>query len=215
MTATSCFDPDCSRCPRLAAFLSDLRVEHPDYWNAPVPAFGDPDARLLIVGLAPGRHGANASGRPFTGDFAGLLLYETLYGLGLATEPVSTAADEGLRLLGCRVTNAVKGLPPQNKPTTLEVRTCNRYLINELGALPEGSVLLALGGIAHRAILRALGYKQSQFAFGHGAVHDISGRRKLVDSYHCSRYNTQTRRLTPDMFRDAVAKAKDLAGIGA
>lgn len=215
MAATSCFDPHCSRCPRLAAFLRGLRLEHPAYWNAPVPSFGDPDARLLIVGLAPGKHGANASGRPFTGDFAGLLLYETLFKLGLASAPVSTAADDDLRLLGCRITNAVKCLPPQNKPTTLEVQTCNSYLSNELQTLPETGVLLALGGIAHRAILRALGFKLSQFVFGHGAVHDIGEGRRLVDSYHCSRYNTQTRRLTPDMFSDAVAKAKDLAGIAA
>lgn len=213
MTGTSCFDPDCRDCPRLAAFLSGLRLEHPGYWNAPVPAFGDLDARLLIVGLAPGKHGANASGRPFTGDFAGILLYETLHELGLASESISTAADDGLRLLGCRITNAVKCLPPQNKPTTLEVQTCNRYLANELGTLPEGGVLLALGGVAHRAVLRALHFKQNEFAFGHGAVHDIGDGRKLVDSYHCSRYNTQTRRLTPNMFRNAVAVAKDLAGI--
>ena len=180
-----------------------------------MPAFGDPDARLLIVGLAPGKHGANASGRPFTGDFAGLLLYETLHELGLASAPVSTSADDGLTLLGCRITNAVKCLPPQNKPTTVEVQTCNRYLSNELRALPANGVLLALGGIAHRAVLKALGLKQSHYAFGHGAVHDVGEGYKLVDSYHCSRYNTQTRRLTPDMFREAVAKAKGLAAIGA
>jgi uracil-DNA glycosylase family 4 len=213
--ASDCFDPGCRSCPRLAAFLADLRVEHPGYWNAPVPAFGDPDARLLIVGLAPGKHGANASGRPFTGDFAGVLLYETLHALGLASDPVSTSAGDGLKLLGCRITNAVKCLPPQNKPTTLEMRTCNRYLSAELQALPDKGTLLALGGIAHRAVLTSLGLKQSQFKFGHCAVHDIGGGQKLVDSYHCSRYNTQTRRLTPDMFREAVATAKDLAGIAA
>lgn len=195
------------------AFLSGLRGDYPDYWNAPVPAFGDPDARLLIVGLAPGKHGANASGRPFTGDFAGILLYETLHELGLSSKPISTAADDGLMLIGCRITNAVKCLPPQNKPTTLEIQTCNSYLANELETLPEDAVLLALGGIAHRAILKALNLKQSKFGFGHGAVHDIGDGRKLVDSYHCSRYNTQTRRLTADMFRDAVATARDLAGI--
>lgn len=195
------------------AFLSDLRGDYPDYWNAPVPAFGDADARLLIVGLAPGKHGANASGRPFTGDFAGILLYETLHELGLSSKPISTAADDGLILVGCRITNAVKCLPPQNKPTTLEIGTCNSYLANELEALPENAVLLALGGIAHRSILKALDLKQSKFRFAHGAVHDIGDSRKLVDSYHCSRYNTQTRRLTADMFRDAVATAKGLAGI--
>ena len=211
MGTSSCFDPDCTRCPRLAAFLAELRTSHPAYWNAPVPAFGDPDARLLIVGLAPGKHGANASGRPFTGDFAGILLYQTLYDLELATSPESTSADDGLRLLGCRITNAVKCLPPQNKPTMLEVKTCNRYLMSELESLPEGGVFLALGGVAHRAVLRALGLKQSQYAFGHAAIHELQDGRSLVDSYHCSRYNTQTRRLTPAMFRDAVASAKRLA----
>ena len=205
------FDPHCTRCPRLAAFLTELKVPHPGYWNAPVPAFGDPDARLLIVGLAPGKHGANASGRPFTGDFAGILLYQTLYDLALATAPESTSADDDLKLLGCRITNAVKCLPPQNKPTTLEVRTCNSFLRSELEALPEGGVFLALGGIAHRAVLRALNLKGSQYAFGHGSLHDLGGGRRLVDSYHCSRYNTQTRRLTPAMFREAVARAKQLA----
>ena len=211
MGASSCFDPDCTRCPRLAAFLAELRTSHPGYWNAPVPAFGDPDARLLIVGLAPGKHGANASGRPFTGDFAGILLYQTLYDLDLSTLPESASADDGLRLLGCRITNAVKCLPPQNKPTTLEVKTCNRYLTSELESLPEGGVFLALGGVAHRAVLRALELKQSQYEFGHGAIHELPDGRSLVDSYHCSRYNTQTRRLTPAMFRDAVARAKRLA----
>ncbi len=211
MGTSSCFEPDCTRCPRLAAYLAELKTSHPAYWNAPVPAFGDPDSRLLIVGLAPGKHGANASGRPFTGDFAGILLYRTLYDLELATLPESTAADDDLRLLGCRITNAVKCLPPQNKPTTLEVQTCNRYLTSELGTLPEGGVFLALGGVAHRAVLRALGLKQSRYAFGHGATHELQDGRWLVDSYHCSRYNTQTRRLTPAMFRDAVACAKRLA----
>ena len=209
--ASSQFDPRCRRCPRLAGFLAELRASHEDYWNAPVQAFGDPAARLLIVGLAPGMHGANASGRPFTGDFAGILLYRTLFDLALASAPKSTSADDGLRLLGCRITNAVKCLPPQNKPTTLEVRTCNRFLRSELDALPDGGVFLALGGIAHRAVLRALDFKQSQYAFGHASVHDLGDGHTLVDSYHCSRYNTQTRRLTPAMFHDAFARAKRLA----
>ncbi len=211
MTTASSFDPDCTRCPRLATFLAGLRTTYPDYWNAPVPAFGDPAARLLIVGLAPGMHGANASGRPFTGDFAGILLYRTLFDLGLASAPESRSADDDLRLLGCRVTNAVNCLPPQNKPTTLEVRTCNRFLKGELDALPGDGVILALGGIAHRAILRATGLKQSQYAFGHGFVHELGDGRTLVDSYHCSRYNTQTRRLTPAMFHEALARAKQQA----
>ncbi len=211
MGASTCFDPSCIRCPRLAAFLAELTTSHPDYWNAPVAAFGDPDARLLIIGLAPGKHGANASGRPFTGDFAGILLYQTLYDLALASAPESIAVDDGLKLLGCRITNAVKCLPPQNKPTTLEIQTCNHYLASELESVPEGGVFLALGGIAHRAVLTALGLKQSRYAFGHGAVHDLEDGHWLVDSYHCSRYNTQTRRLTPTMFCDAVARAKQLA----
>jgi uracil-DNA glycosylase family 4 len=209
--ASSTYDPDCRRCPRLAAFLDDLQTSHSGYWNAPVPAFGDPDARLLIVGLAPGMHGANASGRPFTGDFAGILLYQTLFDLGLSNAPQSTSADDDLRLKGCRITNAVKCLPPQNKPTTMEVSTCNSFLATELDALPSGGVLLALGGIAHRAILRAFGRKLSSLDFGHGRVHDLADGVTLVDSYHCSRYNTQTRRLTPEMFRDAVARAKQIA----
>ena len=205
------FDPDCRLCPRLAGFLSELRVKYPNYWNAPVASFGDPDARLLIVGLAPGMHGANASGRPFTGDFAGILLYRTLYDLGLATAPESVLATDDLRLTGCRITNAVKCLPPQNKPKTAEVNTCNSFLKRELDELPAGAVLLALGGIAHRAILRAFGMKQSERRFGHGLVHVLPGERTLVDSYHCSRYNTQTRRLTPEMFREAVEKAREIA----
>ena len=209
--ASSTYDPDCRRCPRLAAFLDDLQTSHASYWNAPVPAFGDPDARLLIVGLAPGMHGANASGRPFTGDFAGILLYQTLFDLGLSNAPQSTSSDDDLRLKGCRITNAVKCLPPQNKPTTMEVSTCNSFLATELDALPSGGVLLALGGIAHRAILRAFGRKLSSLDFGHGRVHDLADGVTLVDSYHCSRYNTQTRRLTPEMFRDAVARAKAIA----
>ena len=206
------FDPHCTRCPRLAAFLQEQRSQHPQYHNAPVPAFGDSAPRLLIVGLAPGRHGANASGRPFTGDFAGVLLYRTLFELGLSTQPESISADDNLELLGCRITNAVKCLPPQNKPTTLEVKTCNAYLKEELAQLPDGTVVFALGGIAHAAVLRTLGLKLSGYRFGHGAVHELPGPRLLVDSYHCSRYNTQTGRLTPAMFAEALARARDLAG---
>ena len=205
------FDPHCTRCPRLAAFLQEQRSQHPQYHNAPVPAFGDSAPRLLIVGLAPGRHGANASGRPFTGDFAGVLLYRTLFELGLSTQPESISADDDLELLGCRITNAVKCLPPQNKPTTLEVKTCNAYLKEELAQLPDGTVVFALGGIAHAAVLRTLGLKLSGYRFGHGAVHKLPGPRLLVDSYHCSRYNTQTGRLTPAMFAEALARARDLA----
>ena len=209
--ASNTYDPDCRRCPRLAAYLDDLRSSHSTYWNAPVPAFGDPDARLLIVGLAPGMHGANASGRPFTGDYAGILLYQTLFDLGLSNAPQSVSTDDDLQLLGCRITNAVKCLPPQNKPTTMEVRSCNSFLAAELDLMPPGAVLLALGGIAHRAILRSLGRRLNEFDFGHGRVHELPNSSTLVDSYHCSRYNTQTRRLTPEMFRDAVSRARSIA----
>jgi uracil-DNA glycosylase family 4 len=205
------FDPKCQQCPRLSAHLADLCSLHPDYWNKPVPPFGDPKARLLIVGLAPGRHGANATGRPFTGDHAGLLLYRTLFDVGLASAPNSSSASDDLELLDCRITNAVKCLPPQNKPTSTEVHTCNSYLSAELGELPSHAVIFALGTIAHRAVLRALGLKQAAYPFAHAAVHRIEPGRWLVDSYHCSRYNTQTRRLTPAMFYSVLAKAKQLA----
>jgi len=196
---------DCVSCPRLAGFLADVRRKHPDYHARPVPPFGDPKASLLIVGLAPGMHGANRSGRPFTGDFAGILLYETLHRFGFADRPVSVSRDDGLTLTGCRITNAVKCLPPQNKPETAEIRTCNRYLADELAASPEARIILALGLVAHKAVLMAMnggkGLKQSAFAFSHGARHQLPDGRVLFDTYHCSRYNTQTRRLTATDFR--------------
>ncbi|WP_020146524.1 uracil-DNA glycosylase [Thioalkalivibrio sp. ALJ15] len=200
------FDPDCRRCPRLAGFLEDVRVKHADYHAAPVPSFGPLDARLLIVGLAPGMHGANATGRPFTGDYAGVLLYETLHQYGFATGPESVSADDGLQLLDCRITNAVKCLPPQNKPTTEEIRTCNGFLAAEMDAM-QPRVILALGKIAHDAVLRARGLPLSSLRFAHGAEHDLDGMR-LIDSYHCSRYNTQTRRLTPAMFGELFARIR-------
>jgi len=205
------YDPGCRRCPRLAGFLDDVRREHPSYFCKPVPAFGDPAARLLVLGLAPGKHGANRSGRPFTGDFAGILLYRTLYEHGLASAPVSISADDGLRLYGARITNAVKCLPPENKPIPAEINSCNSYLHAELAASPELRVILALGLIAHAAVLRALGLKAAGRRFGHAAEHRLSGDRLLVDSYHCSRYNTQTRRLTQPMFDAVVARAVQLA----
>jgi uracil-DNA glycosylase len=204
------FDPTCTRCPRLAAQLKQMQLKHPDYHNAPVPPFGAPNARLLIVGLAPGAHGANATGRPFTGDYAGLLLYRSLFKLGLATRPESRARGDGLKLRNCRITNAVKCLPPANKPTTCEVDTCNTYLACELERLPSQAVILALGAIAHRAVLRAFGERLNVYPFAHGRVHELSAGPTLVDSYHCSRYNTQTRRLTAAMFEAALARAKSL-----
>ena len=207
------FHPDCRRCPRLADFLAEVRERHPDYHAAPVPAFGDPEARLLIVGLAPGMHGANRTGRPFTGDYAGILLYKTLHDLGLANRPESIASDDPLRLRGCRITNAVKCLPPANKPLGAEVRNCNSYLSSELLHHGPDAVVLALGRIAHDAVLRARGERLSAWRFGHGATHRLPEGPVLVDSYHCSRYNTQTRRLTAAMFVDVVRQAADLAGL--
>jgi uracil-DNA glycosylase family 4 len=192
----------CVACPRLAGFLADVRLRHPDYHARPVAPFGDPKAKLLIVGLAPGMHGANRTGRPFTGDYAGILLYETLHRYGFADRPESSAADDGLQLSGCRITNAVKCLPPENKPETTEIRTCNRYLADELNDAPKARVILALGLIAHKAVLTAVGLKQSAHTFGHGARHVLPDGRILFDSYHCSRYNTQTRRLTTADFHD-------------
>lgn len=207
------FEPDCRRCGRLASFLEAVRLQHPAYHAAPVPPFGDPRARLLIVGLAPGLHGANASGRPFTGDYAGILLYRTLHAHGFASAPASTAADDDLVLSGCRITNAVKCVPPQNKPTTAEIDACNGFLRLELGRLPPRPVILALGAIAHRAVLRALDRKLSAHPFAHGAEHDLGGEGiTLLDSYHCSRYNTQTRRLTESMFDAVVLRARTLLG---
>ena len=194
------FAPDCRECSRLAAFLDAVSAEHPDYHARPVAAFGDPRARLLIVGLAPGMHGANATGRPFTGDYAGILLYRTLFDFGYANRPESLARDDGLELTGVRIPNAVKCLPPQNKPLLDEVKNCNRFLRAELLALPEDAVVMALGKLAHDAILRALGLKLSAYPFGHARVHELGDGRSLVDSYHCSRYNTQTGRLTDVMF---------------
>lgn len=192
----------CTDCPRLAGFLADVRGKHPDYHARPVLPFGDARARLLVVGLAPGMHGANRSGRPFTGDYAGILLYETLHTFGFGSQPESVAADDALRLTDCRITNAVKCLPPENKPEPSEIKSCNRYLAQELAAAPEVRVILALGLVAHKAVLMASGLKQSALPFGHGARHALPGGRILIDSYHCSRYNTQTRRLTRADFHD-------------
>jgi len=190
----------CRACPRLAGFLDEVRIQHPAYHAAPVPPFGAAAARLLIVGLAPGMHGANRTGRPFTGDHAGILLYQTLHRYGFATRSESLSADDGLELLDCRISNAVKCLPPQNKPEPQEVRRCNAHLAAEIFASPQIRVVLALGTVAHRAVLLAHGLKQSAAAFAHGGRHELPGGRLLLDSYHCSRYNTQTRRLTPESF---------------
>ncbi|HKS56381.1 MAG TPA: uracil-DNA glycosylase [Steroidobacteraceae bacterium] len=204
------FDRTCTDCPRLARFLAEGREEHPDYYCAPVAPFGDPKARLIIVGLAPGFHGANATGRPFTGDHAGLLLYRTLHRFGFASRPASKSRDDGLKLIDCRISNSVKCVPPQNKPTPAEIRTCNRFLTAELSRVSKRTVLLALGSIAHNAALRALTLKPSEYKFAHAAEHDLPAGQILLDSYHCSRYNTQTRRLTEQMFADVFARARKL-----
>ena len=205
----SCFDPDCRACPRLDGFLDEVRVQHPDYHARPVAPFGDPAPRLLIVGLAPGMHGANRSGRPFTGDHAGILLYQTLHQFGYASAPQSLSADDGLQLIGCRITNAVKCLPPANKPEPAEIRACNRFLAAELAGLPSHASILALGLIAHQAVLRALGLKLKDFPFSHASDYRLPDGRRLVSSYHCSRYNTQTRRLTPEMFAAVFAQIQN------
>jgi uracil-DNA glycosylase len=205
--ASPVYDPDCRHCERLAAFLDRVHDEHPSYHCRPVPPFGEADARLAIVGLAPGLHGANATGRPFTGDYAGILLYATLHAYGFASQPTGAAADDGLHLIDCRITNAVKCLPPGNKPMPSEIRACNDYLAADLARVPAGGAIVALGRIAHDATLKALGCASARFA--HGAQHRLARRIVLFDSYHCSRYNTNTRRLTDAMFRavfDAVAR---------
>jgi uracil-DNA glycosylase family 4 len=204
------FDRDCRRCARLAEFLDAVSAKHPDYYCRPVPPFGDWQARLLIVGLAPGMHGANRTGRPFTGDYAGVLLYDTLHRFDFATRPVSESADDPLRLVDCRITNAVKCLPPDNKPVGSEISNCNGYLDVELDTLAPGSVILALGGVAHRAVIRALELRQAAFPFGHAREHRVGEKILLLDSYHCSRYNTNTGRLTPAMFHAVFARARAL-----
>jgi uracil-DNA glycosylase family 4 len=196
------FSLDCRLCPRLARHLKNVRDGCPGYHARPVPPFGPQAARFLVVGLAPGMHGANRTGRPFTGDHAGILLYDTLHRHGFASRAVSASATDGLRLKDCRITNAVKCLPPANRPMPDEVRRCNAYLAAEIDVMPDGGIILALGTIAHDAVLMALGIKRSTCRFRHGASHALPHDRVLYDSYHCSRYNTQTRRLTPEMFRD-------------
>lgn len=196
------FDQDCQACKRLDDFLSEVKLKFPTYHARPVAPFGDMRAKLLIVGLAPGMHGANATGRPFTGDYAGLLLYQTLYDFGYSNQKKSTALDDGLILSNCRISNAVKCLPPQNKPTSTEINQCNHFLAAEIKLLPDKAVILALGNIAHQAVLKAYGLKLSATKFGHNKTYQLPDQKILVSSYHCSRYNIQTKRLTQDMFTD-------------
>ncbi|HEY0116944.1 MAG TPA: uracil-DNA glycosylase [Allosphingosinicella sp.] len=201
---------DCPFCPRLAGFREELRAQHPDWWNAPVPHFGDPGAWLAIVGLAPGMWGANRTGRPFTGDHAGLLLYETLGDFGLAEGAYQERPDDGLRLTGAIILNSVKCLPPQNKPTPQEIATCRPFYAAALAELPTVRVLVALGRIAHDSAVRTAGAKLSDHPFGHLAEHRLPDGRLLIDSYHCSRYNQNTGRLTRDMFRQVFARALEV-----
>lgn len=195
---------DCHQCPRLSDFLQSVKAKYPEYHARPVSAFGDINPKLLIVGLAPGMHGANRTGRPFTGDYAGILLYQTLHKFGFATRHESLSADDGLQLTGCRITNAVKCLPPENKPMSAEVRQCNQYLVTEVDVFIQngGVALLALGIVAHQAVLMSLRLKLKDYPFGHGTIHRLPLGNGLIlyDSYHCSRYNTQTKRLTAEMF---------------
>ena len=201
---------DCPLCPRLVGLREQLRQTYPDWWNAPVPAFGDRGAWLGIVGLAPGMFGANRTGRPFTGDFAGLLLYETLLKFGLAEGAYAERIDDGLRLTGCVILNSVKCLPPANKPLPEEVATCRRYYEGALQLLPNVRVLVALGQIAHVNAVRTAGGRQADYRFGHLAEHRLPGGRILVDSYHCSRYNQNTGRLNREMFEAVFARAAAL-----
>ena len=202
------YDANCNKCDRLNDFLSISKKKYPDYFCKPVPSFGDKNIKLLIVGLAPGLHGANKTGRPFTGDHAGIILYETLFKHGLSNKPYSKENRDGLKLHNCRITNAVKCLPPLNKPTTLEIKNCNKFLKCEIELLKPKTILLALGTIAHNAILSALTLTKKNFSFSHAARYELPNDLILYDSYHCSRYNTQTKRLTTEMFNDVFLSIK-------
>jgi len=205
-------EPDCRLCPRLGAFRDENRANYPKFHNAPVPSFGGHDARLLIVGLAPGLKGANQTGRPFTGDYAGDLLYATLIKYGFARGPYRRRPDDGLRLVDCRVTNAVRCVPPENKPTGGEIRTCRRFLESEIAAMPRLEALLALGAVAHGAVLASLDLVRARHPFAHAAVHQLPSGLSLTDSYHCSRYNTNTGRLTEAMFHQVFADLRRRLG---
>ena len=204
--------PDCPRCPRLAAFRGENKAKFPEKFNAPVPSFGGLDAQLLVLGLAPGLKGANFTGRPFTGDYAGDLLYKTLLEQGFATGDYGAHANDGLALVNCRISNAVRCVPPQNKPTTEETKTCLSFLKEERAAMPDLKVIVSLGKIAHDAVVRDYGLKLSAFKFAHNVRHKLPDGVTLVNSYHCSRYNTQTGRLTDAMFTDVFLSVKDVLG---
>ncbi|HTH28021.1 MAG TPA: uracil-DNA glycosylase [Sphingobium sp.] len=221
--STPCISPipatepphDCPLCSRLVAFRAQCRAEYPGWWNAPVQAFGDPDARIVLIGLAPGKHGANRTGRPFTGDHAGILLFETLAKFGLAEGHYDARVDDGLALHDIIIVNAVKCLPPQNKPSPEEIRTCRRFLEGQVAALPNARIFIALGQIAHQSAVKVLGGKLPKARFGHLAEHRMPDGRLLIDSYHCSRYNQNTGRLTQEMFEAVFARAVALRDGGA
>ncbi|MFZ4688491.1 MAG: uracil-DNA glycosylase [Polymorphobacter sp.] len=198
---------DCALCPRLAALRADAAEKHPDWWNAPVPGFGDPAAWLAVVGLAPGMKGANRTGRPFTGDHAGTLLYATLAKFGLLRGDYAAASDDGITLNGVFITNAVRCVPPGNKPDTAEIHACRPFLVEHLRGLPQLKIIIALGGTAHQSAVKALGGKLPKTPFGHGAVHALYTGYTIIDSYHCSQLNTNTGRLTTDMFESVFAQA--------
>ena len=200
---------DCGLCPRLAQFRDRHRAAEPGWHNAPVPSFGPLDARLLVVGLAPGLRGANRTGRPFTGDYAGDLLYATLLDFGFAIGTYDRRADDGLTLVDCRVTNAVRCVPPENRPVGAEINACRRFLADEIETMPRLAVILALGTVAHASVIRALGRRVADFKFAHGAMHALGGGPTLADSYHCSRYNLNTGRLTEAMFHAVVATVRE------
>jgi len=205
MSETTAPGRDCALCPRLAEYRAANRAKEPGWHNAPVPSWGPREAPLLVLGLAPGVRGANRTGRPFTGDFAGKLLYATLLENGLARGAYREDPMDGMELTGCRIANAVRCVPPENLPLPIEIRACNDFLKAELAAMPRLRVVLALGVVAHNALLRAKGIPATRFAFGHGAQHHLLDGLILADSYHVSRYNTSTRRLTPEMFQAAMA----------
>ena len=199
---SSAFNPNCTACPRLSESLVKIRSKFSHYHARPVASFGAKNPKLLIVGLAPGLHGANATGRPFTGDHAGVILYKMLYEHGFSNKGISRHLKDGMKLKHCQITNAVKCLPPENKPTSEEITRCNSYLVEELKSIDKKAVILCLGLISHKAVLKALSLKQSIYPFKHGISYSLDDGHTIVDSYHCSRYNTNTKRLTEEMFRD-------------
>ena len=202
------YDANCKDCERLSSFLTQVKNKNPDYFCKPVPPFGQKNSPFLIVGLAPGMHGANKTGRPFTGDHAGILLYKTLYKFGFSNLETSQSVGDNLILKNCSITNAVKCLPPDNKPNQEEINNCNKFLRSEINQLRQGSILLALGLIAHNAIITALNLTKKEYKFSHGKRHNLSDNLVLYDSYHCSRYNTQTKRLTEKMFEEVFLLIK-------